>query len=308
MSEHDSRPPPDDGHTLPYGITMEEIRDRVREARYRVVEPKLGTSLASRLAEDVEQEVLVQVWKTVREGKFDPEKSPLGYWAARIADYRTRDLLKKVRNPRRWEGERLMSEHPNKSVDRQMEEALHEAERGREADHVTIYAELEADRAWLYPLLTTCVQVMDQRKFYRAYLVYFKFDGEVKLAAEHLQQDPAHLRACVRTFRVHLQTVHQALMASRAGAKGTMAEMIDCLPEQDESGGHRRAIAEALHAWVHAGRSLPEVTVEFVAEYTGYQFHTVRQRIGEVLTLLRVAYTVLSRPRADEHQQGQTAA
>lgn len=80
MSEHiisrDPRPPDDEA--LPHGITMEEIRDRVREARRRVVERKLGPSLASRFADDVESEVFERVWKTVRDGIFDPQKAPLG--------------------------------------------------------------------------------------------------------------------------------------------------------------------------------------------------------------------------------------
>lgn len=302
MSEHMTRPDPD-SEVLPHGISAEEIYQRVKDARRRVIEPKLGSSLASRLADDVESEVFEQVWLTVRDGKFDPEKSPLGFWVARIADLRTRDLLKRVRNPRRWEGERLMSERPDKSVDRQMEEALHLAERDNEPDHVTAYAEVEADRAWLYPLLTTCVHVMDQRKFSRAYLVFFKFDGDVKSASEYLRQDPAHLRACVRTFRIHLQVIHRALSAARAGATGTVQQMIDCLPEHDEAGGHRRPIAEAVLAWIHAGGALPDVEVDFIAEHTGYRFHTVRQRLGEVLTLLRVAFTVMDRNRQQADAQ-----
>lgn len=306
MSEHTiSIYTSSDDEQLPHGITMDEISRQVVRARERVIEPKMGYSLASRFADDVVSRLFEEVWQTVRNGKFDPSKAPLGFWVLRIADLRTRDKLRKINNPRRWEGEQLMREHPEKSIDQQLEEAAHSSIRGREVDHAALYAELEAERAWLYPLMSTCVQVMDQRKFYRAYLVFFKFDGDINLASEHLHLDPGKLRACTRMFRVHLQVIHHALSAYQDGATGTVSDLIWCLPNHDEAGGHRRAIAEAISVWVGRGRKVSDVETEFVGWFTGYRFHTVRQRLPEVLTLMNLAFTVITASPTDPATQEQ---
>jgi len=303
MSEHvEEHQPPravSEGPELPHGITMTEIRAQVASARRRVIEPKLGTEYASRFADEVESIVLEQAWIHVRDGVYDPDRAPLAYWVLRIADLRTRDQIKKITRGRGWRSEKLFAEHPEKSTTEQMEEALHRSHRGTEPDHAALYAEVEADKVWLHPILVACGQVMDHRKFLRAYFVYFRFDGSVNVAAEHLAQDPAHLRVCVRDFRTHLKVIHHAQQAHWAGATGTLNEVIDCLPEEDEAGGHRRRIAEAAKAWAERGNSLAAVPVEFVVWHTGDSYNTIRQRLGEVLTLLQVAFTVITR-RATE--------
>ena len=296
MSEHTTtaeQPRPPEGD-LPHGITFTELRNEVRAARRRVIDPMLK-SHASRFGDNVESETLEGVWRTVAEGKFNPELGSLTYWVAMTARRRALDELRQINGASSWKSDKLFRPHPEKTVDQQMEESLHHAERSDSPDHAELYAEIEAVRTWLSPVLKTCVSVMDQRKFFRAYMCFFKFDGNPIIAAETMGvDDPAAIRACVREFKVHLQVIHQALQAKKEGRRATLSTMIDCLPGTDEAGGHRRRIGEAAKAWVAAGHSFSTVSVEFVVEHTGDSYNTIRQRLGEVLTLLRVAYTVIT--------------
>lgn len=296
MSEHTTtaeqpRPPEEE---LPHGITFTQLRNEVHAARRRIINPMLGQH-ASRFGDNVESNTLFGVWQTVAEGKFNPELGSLTHWVEMTARRRATDELRQINVASSWKSDKLFRPHPEKTVDQQMEESLHHAERSNGPDPAELYAEIEAVRSWLAPVLKTCVSVMDQRKFFRAYMCWFKFDDNPVLAAEKMGvDDPASIRACMREFKVHLQVIHQALRAKEEGRRATLTTMIDCLPGTDEAGGHRRRIGEAAKAWVRAGNSFSTVPVGFVVEHTGDSYNTIRQRLGEVLTLLRVAYTVIT--------------
>lgn len=298
MSEHTTTAeqprPPEDTAELPHGITLTEIRNEVAKVRRLVINPKLGVH-ASRFGDNVESETLFAVWKTVAEGKFNPKLSPLGYWVRMTAERKVLDELRQITTASSWKSDQLFRAHPDKSVDLQMEEAIHHSARSSEPDAAELYAEIEAIRVWLLPVLKTCTSVMDQRKFFRAFMCYFRFDGDPVAAADALGASaPAHIRANVREFKVHMQVIHQALQAKGEGRPGSLRTMIDCLPQADEAGGHRRRIGEAVRAWVSTGQPFSAVTVDFVVEHTGDSYNTIRQRLGEVLNLLRVAYTVIT--------------
>lgn len=283
------------------GVPPEEILAAAKVAEQQVITRMLGANPRfSREIGDITQQTILAAWWGVEQGKFDPEKAPLTAWVKSIAKHKTLDHLRRAQRPGAWQAEGLMSDTPEKTATRQMEEAKHRELRGTETDHAELYAEVEADRVWLKPILMVTVQTLDERKFFIAYLVHFKFDGSVSLAAEHLADTEEQIRKAVRMFRLHMQVISNALKAQRAGARGTIRDLIDCLPGDGEAGSHMRRIAEAIEAWTHQGHPISTVTREFICEHTGFRHNTVRQRIKTVLTLLRVANTVITRVPVDE--------
>lgn len=296
MSQEHTRAEPEDKHPE---VAGEEIMEAARIARDTVIRQMLN-SRYSRYVDDIYGETVKAAWVGVTKGAYDPEKAPLTAWVKAIARHKTLDLLRAIKRRSTWQGESLMTSTEQKTADQRMEEALNDQTRG-EPDHAELYAEIEADRVWLKPLLSVTVQVLDERKFFNAYLVYFKYHGSIADAAEHLDASEDQLRKAVRQLRLHMQVISNAMVAQRNGARGTVRDLINCLPSDGEAGAHMRRIAQAIEAWTLTGEVIGTVTQDFICEHTGFSHNTVRQRIKDVLILLRVAYTVITRVPVEEY-------
>lgn len=333
MSEHTTtaHPPPDpEIGRFRHGITDIQIRNEVRAARDTVIEPILRGH-ASRFADNVESVVMEQVWRHVTNGTYDPEKSSLRFWVRRIAKNRARDELKRITRSRSWQSEQLIAEHPEKTVEQQMEENIYHqhAARGSSEDHAGYYAEIEADKIQVESVLVIVKEVMDTLTYDRAYYCIYNDSGHsFQEAAERFGHDPAYLRYCVRSLQSYAIVVSRAQEAVRkahsevyaaAAEEGrqpsdeelaaatakvdSITGWVACLPTEGEAGGFRERIGTAIIDWVRHGGTARNVPAEFVADFTGDAFHTVRQRLGEVKSLLYAAHRAIRAGTLDDYDR-----
>ncbi|WP_261623248.1 sigma factor [Nesterenkonia marinintestina] len=268
-------------------FTPEELQQAVATATVQVIAPRLAQPRLRAWREDVAQEVAIAVWEA--RDRFDPERGTLQRWVNAVAANKAVDMVRSLGR------EALLSDDgaEGRSPAEKLEAATAESPHQRvEVDRAVVLAEQLAIKEWLDPVMAVCEQVMEKSAYLHAYLTHYRWDGCVAEAARHMPTSDNQLREYKRQLELHVQVVDRAMRAARAGKPASFAVLRDCLPGEDTSGRWTRQVADALAAW--PGRA-EDMTVEYLAEATGWEINTARQRRPKVLQLLRVAATVITR-------------
>lgn len=270
-------------------FTGEELHTAVRQATIRVINPRMREAGLSRWTDDVAGEVALSAWKA--RASFDPELGQLQGWINRIAQRRVADRIaaESTRN-----GDLLAesSDSDSLSVEEQLARAAEQANRGESTDVAATVAEKLAIEAWLGPVMAATSGVMEPVAFMHAFVLYTRFDCDVKAASEAFGVPAGRVREHKRSLELHAQVILRAWQKSKTlPAQGPrLSDLIECLPEPGIAGAWTRRMAEALLSW--RGK-LSDVPVEHVMEATGWTFDTARQYLAITKRLLQVALGVM---------------
>ncbi|WP_413543113.1 RNA polymerase sigma factor [Citricoccus nitrophenolicus] len=261
------------------------------------VRPVVWSVLGSMASVEVVDDVLQQTWESawrVR-ARFDPAKGSLHAWVVTIARRRAIDHVRSLQRDRV-----IQDRAEDIATSRVMSSASL-----TQVDHAEATVEALHARQRVSKVLSVVEDVIVSREATaRALALVLVFGDDLGVASRALGVAPDALRESRRELLRCCQVVVRAQALSESEAPVTMRALIECLPDEGETG---QWIRQTAMACAHAGGRLEDVSVGHVMQATGFSHSTSRQYLAATRHLLHVAATVIARRQRPRSSQTTSA-
>lgn len=267
-----------------------EVLADVVQRIHPVIWSTLGSLADPETVADVAQATWESAWR-VRH-RFDEDKGTLHAWVVTIARRRAVDHLRSVKRDRvlQEQAEEIATSRVGSSASLVAD------------DHSTLTLDALEARQTLARVLSVVEDVISSREATaRALALVLVFGDDLQAASRALGVSKDALRESRRELMRCCQIVMKAQQAADEGRPATMRTLIECLPEDGETGNWIRQTAMVC---AQSGGRIDEVTVGDVMKATGFSQSTARQYLAQVKHLLRVAATVLATTGPNAHAAG----
>ena len=271
--------------------STEQVDGEVLAGVVQSIHPVIWSTLGARANPETVADVAQATWESawrVRD-RFDQDKGTLHAWVVTIARRRAVDHLRSVERDRvlQNQAEQIATSRMASSASLVVE------------DHAGVTVDALEARQTLARVLSVVEEVISSREATaRAMALVLVFGDDLQVASRALGVSKDALRESRRELMRCCQIVMKAQQAADQGRPATMRTLIECLPEEGETGNWIRQTAMVC---AQAGGRMDEVTVGDVMKATGFSQSTARQYLAQVKHLLRVAATVLTTTGPSTH-------